>query len=219
MQYILAFFEGIITFISPCLLPMLPVYISYFAGHAAEPKKNVLRSALGFVCGFTAIFLLLGAFAGSVGALLSAHRRLVDIITGGVVALFGLGYLGAFRLPSLRLAEGNAAAVSGGFFSAMLFGMAFSLGWTPCIGAFLGSALLMASQQGSMMSGMLMLLCYSAGLGIPFLLAAVLIEQLSAAFSWIKSHYRAINIISGAMLLIMGILMMTGLMNTLYSAF
>ena len=105
--------------------------------------------------------------------------------------------------------------MSGGFFSAVLFGIIFSLGWTPCVGAFLGSALALASQQGHAVEGMLMLLAYSLGLGVPFLLSAVLIDKLKSAFNWIKAHYGVINLVCGAMLVFVGVLMMTGTMGVL----
>lgn len=215
MQYLLSFLEGIITFISPCLLPLLPVYISYFAGQNGEDNtRKTLKGALGFIAGFTTVFVSLGAFAGTLGGLLSRHTVMVNLITGAVVVIFGLNYLGIFKISFLNsVIRHNTATVSHSFFSAFLFGMVFSLGWTPCVGAFLGSALMLASQQGSAFSGMLLLLCYSLGLGVPFLLAALLLKQLQGSFNWIKSHYTIINTISGLLLLTVGILMMTGQMG------
>ena len=215
MQYLLSFLEGIITFISPCLLPLLPVYISYFAGQNGEDNtRKTLKGALGFIAGFTTVFVSLGAFAGTLGGLLSRHTVMVNLITGAVVVIFGLNYLGIFKIGFLNsVIRHNTATVSHSFFSAFLFGMVFSLGWTPCVGAFLGSALMLASQQGSAFSGMLLLLCYSLGLGVPFLLAALLLKQLQGSFNWIKSHYTIINTISGLLLLTVGILMMTGQMG------
>lgn len=215
MQYLLSFLEGIITFISPCLLPLLPVYISYFAGQNGEDDtRKTLKGALGFIAGFTTIFVSLGAFAGTLGGLMSRHIVAVNVITGAVVVIFGLNYLGVFKIGFLNnVVRHNTATASHSFFSAFLFGVVFSLGWTPCVGAFLGSALMLASQQGSAFSGMLLLLCYSLGLGVPFLLAALLLKQLQGSFNWIKSHYTIINIISGLLLLTVGILMMTGQMG------
>ena len=215
MQYLLSFLEGIITFISPCLLPLLPVYISYFAGQNGEDNtRKTLKGALGFITGFTTVFVSLGAFAGTLGGLLSRHTAMANLITGSVVVIFGLNYLGIFKISFLNsVIRHNTATVSHSFFSAFLFGMVFSLGWTPCVGAFLGSALMLASQQGSAFSGMLLLLCYSLGLGVPFLLAALLLKQLQGSFNWIKSHYTIINTISGLLLLTVGILMMTGQMG------
>lgn len=217
MEFFIAFLEGIITFISPCLLPMLPIYISYFAGNEGQDDKNAtrktLKNALGFVLGFTIIFVLLGALAGTLGGLLRRHQTIVNIVTGAVVIFFGLNFLGVLKINLFKGGSNSMAGRQLGFFSAMLFGMVFSIGWTPCVGAFLGSALMLASQQGQATTGILMLLCYSAGLGIPFIASALLIDTLKSAFDFIKKHYTLINRICGILLILMGILMMTGLMN------
>jgi len=214
MQYLISFLEGIITFISPCLLPMLPVYVSYFAGGGERTVKKTLTGAFGFVLGFTGVFVAMGALAGTLGSFLTRYHTAVNIICGGIVILFGLSYLDVIRL---NLFKGGARSVKKqlGFFSALLFGMIFSLGWTPCVGAFLGSALLMASQQGSALQGIGMLLCYSAGLGIPFILSAILIDQLKGAFNWIKAHYGIINKVCGVLLIVIGIAMASGLLGQL----
>ena len=217
MQYTIALLEGIITFISPCLLPMLPIYISYFAGGGERSTKKTLSGALGFVSGFSVIFVAMGALAGTIGGFLREYRGAVNVISGLVVILFGLNFLGVFKMNLFR---GGSKAVNSrdmGFFPAMLFGMIFSLGWTPCVGAFLGSALMLASQQGHVVEGMLMLLCYSLGLGIPFLLSAVLIDYLTSAFNWIKQHYQVINAVCGCLLVLVGIRMATGTLGRLIS--
>lgn len=217
MQYLLSFLEGIITFISPCLLPMLPVYFSYFAGGGARSTKKTLIGAAGFVAGFTAVFVAMGALAGTIGGFLREYQTVVNIVSGLIVIFFGLNFLGLFRLPFFR--GGGKAAEPGnmGFFPALVFGMVFSISWTPCVGAFLGSALMLASQQGHVAEGMLLLLLYSAGLGIPFLLSAVLIDYFKGAFDWIKRNYRIINWISGGFLILVGILMATGTLGRLLS--
>lgn len=215
MQYLIAFLEGIITFISPCLLPMLPIYISYFAGGGERSNRRTLTAALGFVVGFTAVFMAMGALAGTVGSFLKRYQTAVNILSGLVVIFFGLNFLGVFKLQLFQGSSRRVSTENMGFFSAVLFGVIFSLGWTPCVGAFLGSALMLASQQGHVLEGTLMLLAYSAGLGIPFVLSAVLIDYLKSAFDWIKRHYTLINIISGSLLIIIGILMATGLLGQL----
>ena len=211
MEYLVSFLEGIVTFISPCLLPMLPIYISYFAGGQQNSRKT-LTNALGFVLGFTLVFVAMGALAGTVGSFLTTYRTAVNTISGGIVILFGLNYLGVLKLNLFR---GGASLDTNdmGFFSALVFGIVFSVGWTPCVGAFLGSALMLASQQAHMVEGMMMLLCYSLGLGIPFLISAVLIDQLKGTIAWIKQHYDIINRICGIALILVGILMATGLMG------
>ena len=215
MQYLISFLEGIITFISPCLLPMLPIYISYFAGGGERTTVKTLKNASGFVLGFTAVFVAMGALAGTLGSFLTRYQTWVNIIGGGIVILFGLNYMGLLKLNLFRGARGSLASKEMGFFSAAIFGMVFSVGWTPCVGAFLGSALMLASQQGHVVEGMLMLLAYSMGLGIPFLLSAVLIEYLKSAFDWIKRNYKTINIISGGFLIVVGVLMATGTLGRL----
>ena len=217
MQYVISFLEGIITFISPCLLPMLPIYISYFAGGGERSTKKTLTGAIGFVVGFTVVFILMGALAGTVGSFLKEHQTAVNIISGIVVIFFGLNFLGVFKLNLFRGSDRSVDTSNMGFFSAMLFGMIFSLGWTPCVGAFLGSALMLASQQGSVLVGTLMLLAYSLGLGVPFILSAVLIDKLKSAFDWIKRNYKVINIVSGSLLIMLGILMAAGTLGRLLS--
>ena len=217
MQYVISFLEGIITFISPCLLPMLPIYISYFAGGEERSTKKTLTGAIGFVVGFTVVFTLMGALAGTVGSFLKEHQTAVNIISGIVVIFFGLNFLGVFKLNLFRGSDRSVDTSNMGFFSAMLFGMIFSLGWTPCVGAFLGSALMLASQQGSVLVGTLMLLAYSLGLGVPFILSAVLIDKLKSAFDWIKRNYKVINIVSGSLLILIGILMAAGTLGRLLS--
>lgn len=213
MQYLISFLEGIITFISPCLLPMLPIYISYFAGGAQRETRRTIKCALGFVLGFTVVFVAMGALAGTVGSFLREYQTAVNIVSGAIVVLFGLSFMGVFNLKLFKGSRRSVDTQNLGFISALVFGMIFSVGWTPCVGAFLGSALMLASQQGHVLEGMFMLLAYSLGLGIPFLISAVLIEKLKAAFDWIKRNYRIINLVCGGLLVITGILMATGTMG------
>lgn len=230
MQYFISFLEGIITFISPCLLPMLPVYLSYIAGEP-EPEETNLRKvqsgssrirtlnhASGFILGFTVMFVCMGALAGSLGNMLRRFHVLVNLAAGAVVAFFGLSILGFFHLNffrGIRVGHISGRGKGSGWFSAFLFGITFSVGWTPCVGAFLGSALALASQMGSVRVGILMLLCYSFGLGIPFVASALLIDYLKSAFTIIKKHYGAINRVCGILLVTIGLLMMTGIWEIL----
>ena len=251
MEYVITFLEGVITFISPCLLPLLPVYVAYFAGGAetagesASPASNAqtvsagkqdeasgssdqnqnaegmaqesrtrrtIICALGFIAGFTLLFTLLGAFAGTLGSFVSRHQNVLNDVCGLLVILLGLNYLGIARIPLLqRTIKPNADVVPRGFFSSLVFGMVFALGWTPCVGAFLGSALSLAATSGQASTGVALLACYSLGLGVPFFIAAILIDQLEGAFSWVKAHYSIINRICGALLVVVGVLMATGL--------
>ena len=215
MEYLISFLEGIITFISPCLMPMLPIYISYFAGGGVRSTTKTLKCAAGFVLGFTVVFMVMGALAGALGSFLARYQSWVNILCGGVIILFGLNYLGALKLNLFRGMGANVKTGEMRFWSAFLFGLVFSIGWTPCVGTFLGTALMLASGQGSALVGMGMLLSYSLGLGVPFLVSAVLIEQLKGAFNFIKRHYEIINRLCGGMLILVGILMATGVLNRL----
>ena len=213
MQYLLLFLEGVITFISPCLLPMLPIYLSFFAAGDTD-RRRTLRNALGFVLGFTIVFIIMGAFMGVMGKLVREYQTVLNIVTGAVVILFGLNFMGVLKIGFLNRASQQDANVKDlNFFSSMLFGIVFSIGWTPCVGAFLGSALLLASQGGSLLQGIVMLLAFSLGLGIPFVVSALLVDRLKGAFDFIKRHYRVINLVSGLVLVIVGILMATGYMG------
>lgn len=217
MQYFISFLEGITTFISPCLLPMLPIYISYFMGDGSGiNSKKTMINALGFVVGFSFVFILLGGFAGWLGSYLLRYQTVVNIVTGAAVIIFGLNFLGVIRLSLINKTVRPTIRVEGfGFWRAVFFGIVFSVGWTPCVGTFLGSALMLASHQASAWKGIIMLICYSAGLGLPFLLSAVFIGRLKGTFEWIKKHYQIINRISGLFLIAIGIIMMTGLMGRL----
>lgn len=212
MQYILLFLEGIITFISPCMLPMLPIYILYFAGKDKENKSyTALKNSIGFVLGFTTVFVLMGAFAGTIGRLLRDYNAVLNVVCGLIVILFGLSFLQVIKLPFIGHADKISSRVDNlKFFSSVLFGVIFSISWTPCVGAFLGAALMQAGQQGDLLKGVIMLLFYSLGLGFPFVISAVLIDRLKAIFNAVKRHYNIINTVSGIFLILIGILMMTG---------
>jgi len=216
MQFFITFLEGIISFISPCMLPMLPVYISYFAGNA-DKKHHILMRSVAFVLGFTLVFSMLGLFAGALGIFLSKYSRALNIVTGVIVVIFGLSYLEYIHLPFFKGAKSGREVKD--CFSAFVFGLVYSVSLTPCVGAFLGSALMLASNSATALMGLMLLLCYSLGLGVPFIISALLIDQLNSSFTFIKKHYRIVNTICGVFLILVGILMMTGLLNMLMSFF
>lgn len=216
MQYFLTFLEGMVTFVSPCLLPMLPIYLVYFAGGKEGSKGRLIQNILSFILGFTIVFMALGALAGSLGFALRSHQKIVNLITGIIVIFFGLSYLGLFSTPM------PGGGIKGGDRvqnlnpgRSFLLGLIFSLAWSPCLGTFLGSALMLAAQAGQMGKGVFMLFLYSMGLGVPFFLSALLLNRLQTAFDWIKEHFGAIQKVSGALLVVLGVLMATGV---LYSA-
>lgn len=228
MEYVITFLEGVISFISPCTLPLLPVYIAYLAGGqemqlraageaaaSGGTKRDGLRWSrpLGFVLGFTAVFCLMGLFAGALSTLLVRHQTAVNLVCGIAVILFGLVYLGVIPVRFLRGVQQHRDIRS--FFSAFVFGVVYSVSLTPCVGAFLGSALMMAATSGTALKGTLLLLVYALGMGIPFLLSALLIEQLTGAFNAIKRHYAVIDRACGIFLIAVGLLMASGLLGRL----
>lgn len=219
MQLLITFLEGLITFISPCVLPMLPVYVLYFTGGDARPAiRRTLLRALCFVLGFSLVFMLLGVFAGTLGSLLLRYQRMVNLITGGLVTLFGLHYAGILRITLLeRTLRPQARIQAKGCASCILLGAAFAVGWSPCTGPFLSAAMMLAASEGQVMTGMLLLLGYALGLGLPFVLCALLIDRLKGALAWVKRHYAVINKLCGVFLICVGVLMMSGLYRRLSS--
>lgn len=219
MQYLLLFFEGIITFISPCMITMIPIYVSWFAGSEDSGIKRTLINSFGFVLGFTVIFVAMGAVAGTVGSFISEHQHILNIVCGTIVALFGLSYMGLFKIKAFKGVRKRINPHNMNFWKAMLFGVIFSVGWTPCVGAFLGSALMIASVQGHILQGSAMLLVYALGLGIPFVICSILIDQLKVAFTFLKTHSRAIELICGGFLVLVGIAMAFGLFGYILGMF
>ena len=215
MEYIMSFLEGIITFISPCLLPMLPIYISYFAGgEIANNKGQTIKNAIGFILGFTIVFVLLGTFASSIGVVLKQYSQILQIIFGSIMILFGLNFIGVVNIKILNNTSGMKVKTKDlKFISSLVLGIIFSITWTPCVGTFLGSALMLAAIANHIIEGAIMLLCFSLGLAIPFLISAFLIHKLKTAFDFIKTHYEIINKICGIFLIAIGILMITGYMR------
>lgn len=194
------FLEGLASFVSPCVLPLLPVYLVYFAAGDAGKVRTAVR-ALAFTVGFSVVFVALGVAAGSLGSALSAHRRAVEIVCGVVVALLGLGFLGLFRLPSLgRMRKVEVRGVA----SAFLFGVVFSLCLSPCVGAFLAAALLEAASEGGAVAGGIKLAVYSAGLGVPLVLSALLVDQLKGALKFLRERAKAVNAVCGVLLIAFG---------------
>ena len=223
MDYLIVFVEGIITFISPCILPMIPLYIAYFAGvkdNAEGSSTKTLMSAIGFVLGFTIVFTLLGTAAGSFGKIVKENMGLVSKVGGVLLVLFGLNYMDVLKIGLLQKTKRIKVDIkSFNFLSSVLFGIIFAFGWTPCVGAFLGSALMLAANGADAAKGMFMLFTYSIGLGIPFIISALLINQLKGTFDFIKRHYKMINYSSGFLLIIIGFAMITGYFNKLLSFF
>ena len=207
------------TFVSPCLLPMLPLYLAYFAGDAATAsgvcekpgKGRMLVSVAGFVIGFAAVFVALGAFAGAIGSVLARYSLAVSVVCGLVVILFGLHFTGVLHIPLFDCTVSPEVDVRPhDFVSSLLFGIVFSIGWTPCVGVFLGTALALAATEGSALQGALLLACYSAGLAIPFVACALAIDVLAGALDVVKRHFGAVSRACGVLLVVMGLVMALG---------
>ncbi len=217
VSFFMVFMEGVLTFISPCILPMLPIYFAYLAGNAAKESKaspKLFINSIAFVLGFIMIFTVLGASATLIGGLLNRNRQLFQYISGLVIILFGLRFLGVIRLGFLNKEKRLAVNIQNlGFFGSILFGIVFSFGWTACTGPFLAAALLVASNMDTMIEGMFLLLMYGVGLGIPFLLSALLFDKMEEVFAFIQRHRGKINIAAGVLLIMMGILVLTGVMQ------
>ena len=215
---IVALTAGVISFLSPCVLPIVPPYLAYMSGvslndmqDAAAGRRKATISALFFVLGLSTVFLILGFTASAFGAFFLRNQQLFAQISGIVVIVFGLHFLGVFRIPFLdREARLDAGDAGGSSFGAYVLGLAFAFGWTPCIGPQLGAILSLAASEASVTRGTVLLGIYAAGLGIPFLLAAMFITRSMALMNRLKRHMGLIEKIMGALLLIVGIALVTG---------
>lgn len=218
MNYLILFLEGLITFISPCILPMIPIYVSYFMGESTNSKNKAFLNSLFFVFGFTLIFTLMGAGASTFGIFFGKYNKIINVFCGILLILFGLNYIGILNISlfqkSFKL-KSNIKDFT--FFNSFLFGIIFGIGWTPCVGPFLGSALMIASNSNKVLEGVLMLFSYSLGLGIPFVLSSLLIDSLKQTFDFIKKNYNMVNKISGSLLVVIGLFMVSGHFNKLLS--
>ncbi|UCE25806.1 MAG: cytochrome c biogenesis protein CcdA [Candidatus Zixiibacteriota bacterium] len=219
-----AVFAGFLSFISPCVLPLIPGYLSFISGVSIEDLSTrekagshtwkVVINTVFFVLGFSLVFVLLGAGATKIGRLLQSNLDIFNKVAGVVVFLFGLHVAGLLKIKALNYEKRfHARQKSMGVLGSMAIGIAFAFGWTPCIGPILGAILTLAAQQGSINHGIMLLLFYSAGLGIPFILTALLFNYLIGAFGFIKRHFRAVEIISGSLLMIVGIMIFFNLLQ------
>ena len=216
-----AFAAGFLSFVSPCVLPLIPGYISFVSGvsvdemrsdsAAAGSRAQVFLTSLIFVLGFSLVFVALGASATAVGKLLVARLPLLSKIAGIVLILFGLHTMGVFRMAFLDQEKRvHARRKPAGPLGALLVGIAFAFGWTPCIGPILGGILAIAGSKDSISQGVLLLAVYSLGLGIPFLLTSLAINQFFGAAKKIRRYYHAVELTSGGLLIAIGVLILTG---------
>lgn len=221
-----AFVAGLISFLSPCVLPLIPSYISYITGisfadlQAEHPAHLVrVRSALhslSFIAGFTVVFVLLGASATFIGTFLQEHMDAVRKVGGALIILFGIHIAGIFNVGILlgekRFALRNKPA---GYLGSMLVGVAFAAGWTPCIGPILASILMVAATEETVIRGIVLLLAYSLGLGIPFFLSGMAMHQFLAFFRHYRKYIRIMEIVTGILLISVGILLFTNYLTVL----
>ncbi len=219
-------FMGLISFASPCILPLIPSYVSYITGISYDDlvsresrRKNMnitLLHSVAFVAGFTIIFVLLGATASFAGAALSEHLDLIRIVGGVLIILMGVFVMDVVNIPFLqREAKLQLKTRPAGYAGTILVGMIFGAGWTPCTGPFLGSVLALAMTTDTLGRGMALLTFYSLGLGIPFILSALAISAFLSSFNRLRKHFKVIKIVSGAILIIMGVLLIMDKMTIL----
>lgn len=209
-----SFTAGVLSFLSPCTLPLIPVYLAQMAGVTARSLREQKRftlffSALLFVLGFTLVFVGLGATASTLGSFFFHHQEFLLKVSGTLVILFGLFLLGILPLPPLQRGFGLALPQLSGYLGSFAVGFAFALGWTPCIGPVLGSILLLASTRESVGEGMFLLFLYSMGLGVPFLLASLFFSAFTRVYERWKSYLPWVERVSGALLILLGILLLT----------
>ena len=220
---VFAIVAGIISFTSPCALPLVPSYLSYVSGlpvselSDGQAKRLVVRSTATFVAGFTAVFTALGASSTLFGSLLIRHLPTIMRVSGVVIIIFGLSMTGFFRIPILsRERRLDLTKISRGPLGAFPLGMAFAFGWTPCIGPILASILAVASTSHTMAWGAILLALYSLGLGVPFLVLALGIGRARRSLNFLSRHGRAIEIGGGLLLVAVGVLFLAGLWKGLF---
>jgi cytochrome c-type biogenesis protein len=216
-----AFAAGFLSFVSPCVLPLIPGYISFVSGLSVDEMRGdappatsrgkVFLTSLAFVIGFSIVFVLLGASATAIGKFMFARLPLLSKVAGVILIVFGLHTMGVFRIAFLEAEKRvHSQRKPAGPFGAMLVGVAFAFGWTPCIGPILGGILAIAGSKNSVNEGITLLAVYSLGLGIPFLLTSLAINQFFGAAKRIRRYYHAIELASGALLIAIGLLIITG---------
>jgi cytochrome c-type biogenesis protein len=216
----LAFGAGLLSFISPCVLPLIPSYLTFVTGVGFEDLGNQRRASLVhgllFVLGFTLIFVTLGASATVLGRLLLAYRVWITRLGGALIVLFGLYLLGVVRVSAFdRERRVHLASKPVGYLGSVFVGIAFGAGWTPCLGPILGAILTYTAAEADLSRGLPLLLAYSLGLAIPFLLAAVAVERFLATVTRIRPHLARVSQVSGALLVLVGILMMLDMFTIL----
>jgi cytochrome c-type biogenesis protein len=221
---IAAFFAGLVSFLSPCVLPLVPGYVSLISGVGVQELRSqeshslrkVMLNSVGFILGFSIVFIALGAISTGVGQLLGQYKSTLARLAGVVTVIFGFHLTGIFRINALY-ADKRLHNVKGGstIVGAFLVGFAFAFGWTPCVGPILAVILCFAAAQDSVLAGIVLLAVYSMGLAIPFLLTALGIDRFLKFYSRFRAHIHAVEVASGALLIALGVLLVFGRLTLL----
>ena len=216
---IAAFFAGLISFLSPCVLPLVPGYVSLISGAGVEELKSaegqlvrrVMVNSIGFILGFSIVFITLGAISTEIGQIAARYKHTLSIVAGVVIIIFGLHLTGIFKIKALYM-DARLHNVKGGstILGAFLIGFAFAFGWTPCLGPILSAILVVAGQEDKVARGILLLTVYSLGLAVPFLMTSLLMERFLKFYSRFRSHMHALEIASGGLLIALGVLLVIG---------
>jgi len=228
LGFVVAFGAGVASFLSPCVLPLVPSYLSLMSGVGTSQltgatrtdQRQLLRATLLFVAGFTIVFVAFEAGASTVGQALRDHQAGLNRVAGAVIIVMGLAFAGLIKPAFLEREHRLAVHPSQlGSWAPPVMGMAFAFGWSPCIGPALAAVLSLASDQQTLVRGELMLLVYSLGLGVPFVAAGVGFGRLAGVFTWVRGHFRAVNLVSGLVLAAFGVLLLTDSVHYLSSFF
>jgi cytochrome c-type biogenesis protein len=225
-----AFVAGILSFLSPCVLPLVPGYISIISGFSldqlkgnapsASLKRSVILSSIMFVIGFSISFVAIGATATAVGRMILTQMPFLQKVAGIIMVIFGLHVLGVFRITALYQDKRmHSVKTSSGMLGALVLGLVFALGWSPCLGPILSVIFGLAAEQETVVKGMFLLLVYSAGLGVPFLMTSMGLNQFLAFYNRFKKHFRALEVVSGVLILSVGVLIFTGQMTRMNQYF
>lgn len=209
MEFVMTFLEGIASFLSPCILPLIPIYISYFAGKEEKKTSRAVINSIGFVLGFTIVFTIMAVVSNEVGNVIYNSQKYMRIVFGVLAIVLGFTYMDVIKFNifnKFKKFEMNVDNLN--FIKAIVFGMLFSISMTPCLGIFLSSALILIASGTEFMKGLILIILFSLGLGIPFIISAFLIDKLRRVFDFIKNHYGIVKIISGMILVIMGLYIM-----------
>jgi len=216
--FVWAFAAGFISFLGPCVLPLIPGFLSFVSGLSAEElsagdpetRRKVFVASSLFVLGFSIVFVLMGASASFLGGFLLQYRNILNKVAAVMIIFFGLSLIGLFQMPMFKTQGLHAKIRKQGLWSVVLLGMAFAIGWTPCVGPILTAILTYAGSTGTVRTGMALLAVYSLGLGLPFVLSGLLFNHFLGAFGWFRKRYNLIAVAGGVLLVAMGVLILTG---------